>query len=189
MWQRITRVTPLSQADALSVLSLEDAKEHLRFEDDDQDSTIKGYIEAAAAKIDGPDGFGVSLLPTQWRLSMDRLPPAFAFPLGPVTSLDSITHRGELIAPAAYQYDVDAEPLLVRPVTAWDVDNAPKAGAVKILVTAGYVSPPADLVQLMRWLVGHYFENREAVTVGVEALPLPMAADSVIAKYMRGVAA
>ena len=122
-------------------------------------------------------------------MSLDYLPPAFAIPLGPVTSLDSITHNGDVIDPAQYQYDVDAEPLLVRPINGWDVNNTHRAGSVKVIVTAGYETPPADLVQLMRWLVGHYFENREAVTMGVEALPLPLGAADIIAKYTRGTAA
>ncbi len=186
MWDRIKRAEPF--ADSLAVLPLEAAKLHLRYEDDDQDEAIKGYIAAAAEKIDGPDGFGVSLVPAQWTLTLDRLPPLFQFPLGPVTSVDSITYRGETVDPGNYEYDTDMDPLFIRSATGWGVENRSGLGAVKVNVTAGYTTPPADLVQLVRFMVGHYFENRESVVLDVSAIPLPMGADDIIAKYRRGVA-
>jgi len=42
---------------------------------------------------------------------------------------------------------------------------------------------PEPLLQAMKLLVGHWFENREGVLIGVTARELPLAVQSLIFPY------
>lgn len=49
---RVVVLTP-----PVPVVTAEEARRHLRLDDDEQDTLIEGYIAAATAHIDGPDGW------------------------------------------------------------------------------------------------------------------------------------
>jgi uncharacterized phiE125 gp8 family phage protein len=79
------------------VVSLAEAKAHLRLEDSDadQDALIAAHIRAAQDQIDGASGWlGRALTSQQWRLSLDRFPSCevITIPLPPCQSVDALTY-------------------------------------------------------------------------------------------------
>jgi uncharacterized phiE125 gp8 family phage protein len=79
------------------VVSLAEAKAHLRVADDDsdEDAVIAGCIRQAMDTIDGASGWLGRCLTTQnWRLTLDAWPACdvIAIPLPPCQSVDSLTY-------------------------------------------------------------------------------------------------
>jgi uncharacterized phiE125 gp8 family phage protein len=93
-------------------VTLQEVKEHLRVEGGHDDAAIVAMIEAAVEALDGPAGFlGQCIQPQTWALMLDRFPPReIAIPLGPVSSIVSITYTNqaglEAVVPAA-DYELD----------------------------------------------------------------------------------
>lgn len=65
---------------------------------------------------------------------------------------------------------------------------------MKAIYTAGYTESatnvwpaPDDIQMAVRLLVGHWFENRESVVVGTNAVEIPMTVEMLIEPYKRAV--
>jgi uncharacterized phiE125 gp8 family phage protein len=148
-------------------------------------------IAAATASIEGPNGIGIALSPQTWRLSLDHFPCEIVVPLGPVTAVTSVTYKDALGTDqpvGGLRYDLDQQPLRIWPArdTAWPSIYC-EPGAVKVTFECGYEELPQDLRWAMLLLVGHYYENREAVSEGLQELP--MGASSILERYRVGRAA
>lgn len=82
-------------APATGVITLPDARDHLRVTSADEDAVISGFIEAASAYLDARDGvLGEALVTQTWRLAMD-LPDEVTLPLGPAQSISAIQYIDE----------------------------------------------------------------------------------------------
>lgn len=82
---------------SLPVVSLDEAKAHLRVSHDDEDDLIRGLIAAATAYLDGLDGvLGRALSPQTWRAVYREGSATDCLPIGPVISRqDPMTMDGE----------------------------------------------------------------------------------------------
>jgi uncharacterized phiE125 gp8 family phage protein len=77
-------------APATGVITLPDARAHLRVTESAEDTVIQGFIDAASAYLDARDGvLGEALVTQTWRLAMDT-PDEVTLPLGPVQSITAI---------------------------------------------------------------------------------------------------
>jgi uncharacterized phiE125 gp8 family phage protein len=77
------------------VVSLAEAKAHLRLDHGDDDALVAGHIRAAQDSIDGASGWlGRALTLQQWRLTLDHFPwtGVVAIPMPPCQSVDSLTY-------------------------------------------------------------------------------------------------
>ncbi|MBB3972776.1 head-tail connector protein [Hansschlegelia beijingensis] len=189
-WGRLKLVT----APAADPVTLAEAKKHLRVMHDDEDALISMLIKAAAAQIEGPSGIGVALVTQTWRLSLDGFPCEIEIPLTPVSAVDSVTFKdaaGADVAFTDFAVDLDASPTLVAPAygATWPVPRCER-GSVKVEFTAGYGAPsdvPADLRAAVLLIVGHLYENREAVVLSnQQPFEMPMAVDSILNRYRVG---
>ena len=210
MWNRLV----CTQAGA-AALTLAQVKAQCRVDaaDATEDALLNLLMAAAQAKLEGPSGIGIPLVSSQWRLSLDSFyrqdhaqrgwdwdfwdfgSRGIRIPLAPVISIDSVTYldgtgQRQTLDPAVYAYDLDAQPVVVRPASGqfWP-PSLSNPGAVKISFTAGYASAaavPADLKQAMLLLVGHWYANREAV-VGVNnrdsSAELPLGVQPILDRY------
>ncbi len=93
MLLRVELVTPPSDA----VVSLSEAKEHLRISHDDEDGLIAGLIDAATVYLDGLDGvLGRALGPQTWLAVFTEGSRTDCLPIGPVISREApVTVDGE----------------------------------------------------------------------------------------------
>lgn len=209
-WLRLTQLEATAAPVALDL-----ARKHLRVYHTDEDTCIQTLVDAAVAFIEGPNGIGLALSPQKWRLSLDSfytryggvgygngygysyiggLNGAIAIPLGPVTSVESISYADDTgathtLPPTSYVVDVETSPSRVTPPYGgmWPITIA-FPGAVKIDFTAGFAKAPADIVAAILLLVGHWFENREAVKAGerAAAIEVPFTVDAILDKYRVG---
>lgn len=189
-----SRVSKRTGAPA-DLLSLAEAKEHLRRDDDDENGFISSLISAVSALLDDPDGpVGRALVEQTW--TFKDWPPSrrLVLPVSPVISVESI----EYFDAAEVQQTLTVSDFHLRA----NEDEAflePKAGiswpamaalpdAVTVTYKAGYgaaADVPEDLRQASKLLLGHWYENREAVVVGTIATELPIGVDALINKHRR----
>ncbi|WP_287882752.1 MULTISPECIES: head-tail connector protein [Paracoccus] len=159
-------------------LTLDQIKAHLRVLHDDEDDLITAFGETAMAHIDGIRGvLGRCIQPQEWRLT-------FGDGLGgdcirlPFPGIDAVsaTWRDD----AGDEHDAD---LRRTDCGVWTdvVITAPSGRPVKITFTA---STPEDAWPAIRTamllLIGHWYRNREAVSVDARFDTLPFAVRSLL---------
>lgn len=176
-------------------VSLSEAKAHLRVDFDDDDTLITALVDAATAHVDGWTGIlGRALVTQSWRQDYHSFGCRMRLPLAPPISITSISYYDgdndqQALSADTYPLATDA----VGPFVALQPDQEwpgtyDRKDAVSITYVAGYGDPdavPASIKAAILLIVGHLYENREAVVVGVNAETLPMAVDALLAPYRR----
>lgn len=174
-------------------VSLAEMKEHLRVDQSNEDTTITALIQAATAHLEGEDGWlGRALMTQTWDLQLDTFPDgSISVPLPPLQSVTSITYldstgASQTLDPATYRVDVVSKPGVIARLSDQWPDVQDTVGTVTIRFVAGYqdaASVPAPIKAAMKLLVGHWYENREAVTLAQIPSELPLAVQSLLASY------
>ena len=136
------------------------AKQYIRYDDDDEDTSIQQCIDASQAWVEGYTG----LLLTR-RTVVRRFKSCSAYydlHIGPDPVVDSVTY---LDSDLAEQTVDDAEYVLVDG-RLYPVSSFPYARhGLLATITAGFDGDvPADLMSAQLLMIGHLFANREAVS-------------------------
>jgi uncharacterized phiE125 gp8 family phage protein len=160
---------------AAALLDRDAVKQHLSYDDADQDALIDGLIAAVTARLDGFDGILRRCLITQtWLYSLPAFPRrgAIEIPLPPLQRVVEITYLdidGQVQTLDASLYVVHDEPLGVVEAPLGVVFPPTLPGnrrAVTIKFTAGYgdaaAAVPAPIRQAALLLTGDLFANRES---------------------------
>lgn len=178
-----------------ALLSLDEAKAHLRIDGGFEDATVEALIEAAAARVDGYAGvLGRALITQTWQVSLPRFDARWHgyrwatvrphhphwrqidLPLPPLQSVTSIAYTDpngdpQTLDPAQYVVlDGPISAVRLAPGCCWPSTQCDNARAVTITFVAGYGDAgdvPRPIRSAMLLLVGHLYGHREAV-VGVE---------------------
>jgi uncharacterized phiE125 gp8 family phage protein len=182
-------------------VTLDEVKDHLRVTNNLEDDLLTSLIATARQKLDGPRGLlGRCLITQQWRATLDGFSREILFPFAPVSAVSAITYRdaaGIEQTLAADTYVVvglhDDELGSISPVRgrSWPLISY-SPGSVSVTFTAGYGDAPEDVPEPIRtaikMLVGHLYENREAVTVASGSMQeTPIGWQDLIADYrIRG---
>ena len=180
-------VTPPAQEPVM----LDEAKAHLRVDDDTEDAYIASLIVAAREWC---ENYQRRAYITQTReLRLDGFPrrPFIRLPRPPlqqVTAIKYVTADGTETTLDASQYVVDtaSQPgrVLLAPGASWPAVDLQPGGAVRITYTCGYGDTPDKVPAAIRrailLLVGHLYENREAVVVGSASKELPFAVTALL---------
>jgi uncharacterized phiE125 gp8 family phage protein len=151
------------------------------------DALLNAYIPAARAFVE--ERTGRILL----QRSVEQSFPCFGRylelnyrPVVDVTEIAYFDTAGEPQTQASYVETPGRYPYRLYPaLNDWWPSVQPNAG-VTVTYTAGYDAGevPEALVQAMLLLIGHWFANREAVAIGVTAVPVPMAVEALCEPYM-----
>lgn len=177
---------------AAPVVSLAEMKAHLRVDHSDEDDLITACEAAAVSSLDGADGIlGRCLKPQTWRMKLCDFEDDIRIPLPPLVSVTHVKYfnGGTLMTLSASLYEVvgagATNPACIVPVygTFWPVPDT-KAEAVEVEFQAGYTTVPPALVQAVKLLAGHFYANREAVSVGVTAQEMPLAVQRLTAPFV-----
>lgn len=179
-WTRLTWTTP-----SASIISVAELKSHLRVDFDDDDDLMSDLVVSAQAYVEGPEGIGLVLAPSTWRLNLDGFPAdqVIAIPLGPVTAVSGISYvdpagATQTLDLANVRIDLDGRPARITPALNKDwPDTADLVGAVKVTFTAGPASPDPALKRAVLMLAAHWYANPSATAPGqVPEIPLGVAA-------------
>lgn len=185
-------------------VSLEQAKAHLNVRTADDDALISALIVAAREWAENETGYAIAA--RQLRLLLDAFPSsgedAIALPRSRLISIDSVEYvdrNGATQTWGAANYTADTasvEGRLLRAFGAAWPEARSQRQAVTITYTAGWpddgASPPdygANVPQAIRQamllMIGHWYENREAVNVGNIVTPMEYAAKTLLSPYRR----
>lgn len=181
----------------LDPITLEDAKLHLRVDTSDDDTLILDEIKTARRDV---EAMSLHALITQtWDLFLDAFPAALSItlPLPPLQSVTGVFYTPDggseqTFAAANYIVDINSTPgrIYLKTTTgggtgAWPGDILLPIQGVRIRFICGFGDNPSDvderLVQAVKLMVGHYYENREGVLVGqgASAMLLPQGVSSL----------
>jgi len=156
-----------------------EAKAHLRVDHADDDTYITQLIKVVTDVVE--QYTGRQLLPATWAAYADsfesvlRLRPS---PVSEVSSLkyfDSTNTEITAVANTDYYTDLVECPATIQPVSCWP-STYPKPNAVAITFVAGYASAalvPESIKQAMLLLIGHYYDRREELVIGVSSVEMP----------------
>lgn len=153
------------------------AKQHLRVLHDSEDALIQQYVDAAAGWIEQYTG---KLLT---RREVTQIERGFNGQIrlfnGPDADSLTIAYTDTDDAPQTVS-DAVLTDGVVHPAVAWPstADNT----AVTLTYTAGFATVPADLTSAQLLLIGHWFDNREAVSMD-GAKEVPTAVESLCRPY------
>lgn len=203
----LTLVTP-----PVPVITVPDAKAHLRVDHADDDLLIAGLLEAATSHVSETTGRAIGV--QTWDLTLNapwdvyhhnQLSASYwlatgagrygltglRLPKPPLRSVDSITYRdadgvNQTFAAGGYEVGgVGAEGTvhLLEGVSFPSVYAGP--GAIKVRFTAGYDADtvPAGIRLAILLLVGHWYETRETVNIGNISGELPFTTSALLAPY------
>jgi uncharacterized phiE125 gp8 family phage protein len=163
-------VTPPTE-DGLSIVSLEEMKQHLRILHNRMDDDIKACIIETADLLHGRDGgLNRTIFPTTWVRYLSSFPSCgvIQLPYPPLIEVVSIT--GGFESPSSQVDSADyvvrkggmvGEVELIRG-RSWPTLTETHPRNVAITFRAGYTEYPGQLKRLIKILAGHYFENKEA---------------------------
>lgn len=178
----------------LAALPVNELKAHLRlgsgFSDGDiQDVVLESYLRAAISAIEARTGKILVERAFSWTLTRWRDPSGQPLPVAPVVGVTSLILRDraddeELIDPALYRLEADAQRPVLRP-SGTSLPSIPAGGVAEIGFNAGYSQDwgglPSDLGHAVTLLATHYYENRDVS--GGSDRAMPFGVNSLIERY------
>ncbi|MFZ3483906.1 head-tail connector protein [Sphingomonas sp. 3-13AW] len=158
---RVVVITP-----PVPVVTAEEARRHLRLDDDEQDMLIEGYIAAATAHIDGPDGWLGRAIGEQTLVAHGDLfrEDPVRLPYPPVVSIEKAEYQD---AQGAWQtldgdaYELRGDQLGSSWGTRWPTTRAYRGAAETVRVTyrAGYATVPPPVRVAILMMVADMYRN------------------------------
>lgn len=192
----------LENAPTAELVSLDEARLHVRRDDSDDDAKITALIAVAMSRLDGIDGIlGRALITQTWSEQLDRFPVGdrLELPLAPAQSIGSIEYYDFDNAPqtlAASNYSLHTRAfgsyVKLGAQSSWP-STYDRDDAVTVTFTAGYGDAAADVPAAIKHaallLIGDWYENREDSLIGnnasAAAFPLPNGVMSLLRPYIR----
>lgn len=178
----------ITPATGLAV-SLADVKTHLRVSADHDDAYITMLIKAAVGTLE--KALNRAIGTQTYRLTLSEWPESgeIVLPNPPLSSVSSIVYvdtdgATQTLASSQYIVNDDNEPGLITP--AHDIDwpeVQEQSNAITITYITGYATIPEPLQAAVLLLVGHWYENREAVLTGTIATDLPLAVQFILDEF------
>lgn len=179
-------------APASEPLTTAEAKAHLRIDDSADDGYIGNLITAAREYAESYTRRQFIDATYTWKLDSFPHCDEMELPVSPISSVTSITYTdsagntGQTLSSSIYDVDTDSETprITLDPAENWPSTEAGRAHVVTVTFVAGYGSSASDVPESIRQamliLIGHWYENREAVVVGSNATRVPMAVESLL---------
>ncbi|MGK7652583.1 head-tail connector protein [Roseovarius sp. B08] len=178
----------------LAALPVDELKAHLRLgsgfsEGDVQDVVLESYLRAAISAIEARTGKILIERDFSWSLTRWRDACGQVLPVAPISAITALRLRDraeepELIDPAHYRLEADAQRPVLRPI-AGRLPTIPYGGVAEIGFAAGYAPDwaglPSDLGHAVTLLAAHYYENRNET--GARDQVMPFGVHSLIERY------
>jgi len=166
---------------------------HLRVSGTDDDTYLDGLI--AAARIVTETQIGRALITQTWQANLEGFPSWRVLTLekSPIQSITHIKYYDaddvlQTLDSSLYTLDVTVSParIVLNYGESWPLTYS-RADAVQITYVAGYgdddTDIPADLIHAMRFLVAHWYAQREPVRFGNVQVEVPMTYEYLVGPY------
>ncbi|MDX0555546.1 phage gp6-like head-tail connector protein [Sinorhizobium medicae] len=173
------------------IVTLAEAKAHLRVDFTDDDAYITALAEAAQDWLSGENNWlGRSVVEQTWELKLERFPSGKVDlpkpPLIEVTGVFYTPSDGGAEVEIADFREIDvgvSEGGYILPAknTDWPVTDG-EPGSVRITFESGYSDVPKSIKHAALLMIGHWYENREAASQA-KISDLPMAVDALLYPY------
>jgi len=169
-------------------------KSHSRIDIATEDTLIAGFVKAARTNLE--DLTGIKFLTQKWLLTLPAFPSTniIKLPFSPIISVDeikTIDADGDeaVFNTDNYVTDFVSIPAIIKLKSGYTWDE-PTSGyrevnGVEIFFTTGYATTakiPVNLKLAIKMLAAHFYENREATTIG-NLSDLPMGVASLVMPY------
>jgi len=172
------------------MITVEEAKAHCRIEHGAEDGLITSLIAAAFRHIENRTGQTFDKVDNA-EMVLDALPAGGAgielqwTPVRAIQGLVYLDPQGgeQTLSAADLSLDVRGVYPKLYPVNEWPESKAQRA-SVKVSADIGYSELPADVRAAALLIIGHLYENREAVVIGTIATDLPMGVELLLAPYV-----
>lgn len=178
-----------TSAPAVAPVSLVDAKLHLRVDNTAEDDLITALIEAAVSHLDAQGVLGRAVITQSWAQWVGQSPGNVRLLVGPFQSLTSVEYYDadnalQTATLSEFETRLDGDFVIVKPKSGFAWPGAySRDDAIKITYVAGYGDAGSDVPQSIRQaillLVGHWYENRTAVSEA-SLKEVPLAVDALI---------
>lgn len=177
----------LVTAAAAPIITLAEARRHCRVDHDDDNDYIEGLVATVADNIGGVEGWlGRSLGVATWEYRIDAFPCgkiALPFPpLSDVTEIEYVDIDGAIQTVSGFRkFGVGSSDVAGYILPAYGEswpDTRDEPEAVRITFNAGYATLPLSIKHGALLVLAHLYENREAV--GVKMDEIPMGADALL---------
>jgi len=176
-------------------LTLEEVKEYLRVDTDSEDDLITSFIIAARRQVEARTYR--PLITQSWLLSLDfseisDIVEINKFPLQTVDSIKYFDIDGNIQTIDSSKYIVDKNSNPCR-VQFTDLPSTIKnqINAMQIKFTCGYgdlaSDVPDDIKLAMKFIIGHYYENRQDVVTGTQVNEIPQSSQFLLEPYRNNV--
>jgi len=184
-------------ARTFDALTLAQAKLHLRVDNSDDDALITSIVSAATDYVERRSNR--SLCARVWNAEADRFPTAgreMVIAKSPFVSVQTLSYVTTNAATITLVQDTDYRVTVANDIgrirlplgaTQWAA-TAAIPDAVRVTFTAGYATQaliPQGLVQAVRLMLGHLYENREAVSENAGS-EVELAVGSLCSAYWMG---
>jgi len=170
------------------LVKAEAAMRHVRSTDQSETPDVEEISAAAQETIE--KRMDRALTVQRFLLVLDAFPAGrIKLPRSPLSAVVSITYLGgdgvsQTLGSSAYRANADGRPSTIEPAygTSWPA-TLPVAGAVRVTYDAGHGEDrpaPSCAVQAIKLLIGHWYENREAVVNGTISSQVDLAVEALI---------
>ncbi|MDZ4250308.1 MAG: phage head-tail connector protein [Candidatus Nanopelagicales bacterium] len=182
---RASGLVQLTEAEPL--VSIDDAREHLRLRHNDDDPLIARLVDGATEFYE--NRIGRQLMEASFRLELIAFPCVIELPRPPaksVTKIEYVDTAGDLqtLAAATYQTDLASEPARIMPAygEVWPSTRCNTFAAVQVTFVAGYGTKPGLVPEADSIWILAAVERMYRLSSGVSdrvMRTVPMAAESL----------
>ena len=179
-------------------ISLVIAKQHLKVETTDDDDLVTALIKAARETAESFTGR--ALASQTFEYILDEFPQSgdmIFIPNPPLESVESIKYKdyeGTEVEWDSSNYIIDSDNIPARISLAYNkifpVFTPYPVSAVRIRFVAGYkiggdphLIIPEQINNAIKFLIGHFYENRESVVIGTITSKVPFAVEAMLYPY------
>lgn len=167
------------------VISLAEAKAHLRVDHSTDDTLITTLINTAGEVVE--EYTGTFLSSCSFVYYADHFSSVMKIHAGPGVRISSVSYikddgTTQTWSSTHWHADVESYPMRIQfEELPTEVDD--RVHAVRISGDAGYTTVPSALKSAMLLIIGHLYEHRKDVLVGVQSAPLVHGAKYLMDKF------